>query len=110
VIIYYFISGDFLHPHLTVYETLACSAMLRLPSNLTRTQKMAQVESVIAELGLRHCRNTYIGNDEVWEKRSLEIKFLNKNLICFNRKEAFQEAKKGESASQCSCSQIQVRV
>eukprot|EP00026_Physarum_polycephalum_P000722 Phypoly_transcript_00723.p1 GENE.Phypoly_transcript_00723~~Phypoly_transcript_00723.p1 ORF type:complete len:1358 (+),score=194.06 Phypoly_transcript_00723:83-4156(+) len=60
----YVLQGDFLHPHLTVYETLACSAMLRLPANLTKEQKMAQVESVIAELGLRHCRNTRIGNDE----------------------------------------------
>ena len=48
-----------------MYETLACSAMLRLPTNLTRAQKMEHVESVIAELGLRHCRDTRIGDDEV---------------------------------------------
>ncbi len=57
--------GDFLHPHLTVYETLACSANLRLPTHLSHAEKMEKAENVISELGLRHCRDTRIGNDEV---------------------------------------------
>ncbi|KAL6979992.1 ABC transporter G member 14 [Sarracenia purpurea var. burkii] len=52
---------DVLYPHLTVAETLLFTALLRLPSTLTREDKTRQVDRVIAELGLTRCRNSMIG-------------------------------------------------
>ncbi|KVH88228.1 AAA+ ATPase domain-containing protein [Cynara cardunculus var. scolymus] len=53
---------DVLYPHLTVRETLIFCALLRLPNSLTRREKTAVADSVIAELGLSKCENTIIGN------------------------------------------------
>jgi energy-coupling factor transporter ATP-binding protein EcfA2 len=44
-----------------VHETLYFAAMLRLPSHMTRAQKLDRVDGVIASLGLRRCRDTIIG-------------------------------------------------
>ena len=52
---------DVLYPHLTVLETLTFTALLRLHKNLTRKDKIDQVDMVISELGLTRCRNTMIG-------------------------------------------------
>ncbi|CAM8882093.1 unnamed protein product [Rhodiola kirilowii] len=52
---------DVLYPHLTVTETLLYTALLRLPSQLTRAEKVVQVEKVVAELGLQRCRNSVVG-------------------------------------------------
>ncbi|CAO2827129.1 unnamed protein product [Amaranthus hypochondriacus] len=52
---------DILYPHLTVFETLLYTALLRLPSNLAHEIKVAQVERVVAELGLIRVRNSFIG-------------------------------------------------
>ncbi|KAK4795511.1 hypothetical protein SAY86_027837 [Trapa natans] len=52
---------DVLYPHLTVFETLFFTALLRLPSSITRDEKLHHVEGVIAELGLGRCRNSMIG-------------------------------------------------
>uniref|UniRef100_A0A7C9AQY5 Adenosinetriphosphatase n=1 Tax=Opuntia streptacantha TaxID=393608 RepID=A0A7C9AQY5_OPUST len=52
---------DMLYPHLTVLETLTYAALLRLPKDLTRQEKMGQAEMVIMELGLGRCRNTMVG-------------------------------------------------
>ncbi|XP_055819828.1 ABC transporter G family member 14-like [Solanum dulcamara] len=52
---------DVLYPHLTVIETFLFTALLRLPQNLSRDEKVRQVEHVIAELGLNKCRNSMIG-------------------------------------------------
>nr|GMD75774.1 ABC transporter G family member 25 [Ipomoea batatas] len=53
---------DILYPHLTVRETLVFCARLRLPGSLTREEKTAVADAVIAELGLMKCENTIIGN------------------------------------------------
>ncbi|GMH22411.1 hypothetical protein Nepgr_024254 [Nepenthes gracilis] len=53
---------DVLYPHLTVRETLIFCALLRLPNSLSRGEKIAAAESVIAELGLSKCAGTMIGN------------------------------------------------
>lgn len=53
---------DILYPHLTVRETLVFCSMLRLPRTLPRAAKVAAAESAIAELGLRKCEDTIIGN------------------------------------------------
>lgn len=52
---------DILYPHLTVTETLAFTAMLRLPKMLTTSEKLNRVDSVIAELGLTRCQSGPIG-------------------------------------------------
>ncbi|XP_027081585.1 ABC transporter G family member 14 [Coffea eugenioides] len=52
---------DVLYPHLTVFETLLFTALLRLPKTLTKEEKVQHVEQVIAELGLSRCRNSMIG-------------------------------------------------
>ncbi|KAF3527397.1 hypothetical protein DY000_02043254 [Brassica cretica] len=52
---------DVLLPQLTVEETLAFAAFLRLPSNMSKEQKYAKVEMIIKELGLERCRHTRVG-------------------------------------------------
>lgn len=52
---------DVLYPHLTVLETLTYTALLRLPKQLTKEEKMEQAEMVIMELGLTRCRDSIVG-------------------------------------------------
>uniref|UniRef100_A0A8B9BNN9 ATP-binding cassette sub-family G member 8 n=1 Tax=Anser brachyrhynchus TaxID=132585 RepID=A0A8B9BNN9_9AVES len=54
---------DRLLPHLTVRETLLFVAKLRLPKFFSDSQKEKRVEDVIAELRLRQCANTRVGNE-----------------------------------------------
>ncbi|XP_068184389.1 ATP-binding cassette sub-family G member 8 [Antennarius striatus] len=56
---------DRLLPHLTVRETLAFVARLRLPTHFSQAQRDQRVDDVIAELRLRQCANTRVGNDYV---------------------------------------------
>lgn len=58
----YVTQDDVLYPHLTVAETLTYTALLRLPRQFTLAEKLAQVESIVAELGLSRCRNSVIGS------------------------------------------------
>ncbi|KAH7284855.1 hypothetical protein KP509_34G074000 [Ceratopteris richardii] len=53
---------DLLYTHLTVEETLKYAALLRLPADMTRTQKADRVDEIIQQLGLERCRNTIIGS------------------------------------------------
>lgn len=53
---------DILHPHLTVAETLAFTALLRLPNTLTKQEKLAEAEAMISQLGLTKCKNTIVGS------------------------------------------------
>ncbi|XP_063774413.1 ATP-binding cassette sub-family G member 8 [Pseudophryne corroboree] len=54
---------DQLLPHLTVRETLLFVAKLRLPKSYSEQQRQKRVEDVIAELRLRQCANTKVGNE-----------------------------------------------
>ncbi|XP_068089113.1 ATP-binding cassette sub-family G member 8 isoform X3 [Hyperolius riggenbachi] len=54
---------DQLLPHLTVRETLTFIAKLRLPKSYSEQQRQKRVEDVIAELRLRQCANTKVGNE-----------------------------------------------
>ncbi|XP_062934937.1 ATP-binding cassette sub-family G member 8 [Cynocephalus volans] len=56
---------DQLLPNLTVRETLAFTAQLRLPKAFSQAQRDKRVEDVIAELRLRHCADTRVGNTYV---------------------------------------------
>ncbi|KAK9460347.1 P-loop containing nucleoside triphosphate hydrolase protein [Lipomyces oligophaga] len=63
---------------LTVRETLQFAADLRLPSSMTREQRYARVEDLIARMGLNECANTQIGSEFVkgisgGEKRRVSI-------------------------------------
>ncbi|XP_073484568.1 ATP-binding cassette sub-family G member 8 [Aquarana catesbeiana] len=55
--------NDQLLPHLTVRETLSFVAKLRLPKSYSDEQRQKRVEDVIAELRLRQCANTKVGNE-----------------------------------------------
>ncbi|KAA0717841.1 ATP-binding cassette sub-family G member 8 [Triplophysa tibetana] len=56
---------DRLLPHLTVRETLAFVAQLRLPAHFCQKQRDQRVDDVIAELRLRQCAHTRVGNEYV---------------------------------------------
>ncbi|TDH01473.1 hypothetical protein EPR50_G00180540 [Perca flavescens] len=56
---------DRLLPHLTVRETLVFVAKLRLPTHFTQAQREQRVDDVIAELRLRQCAHTRVGNNYV---------------------------------------------
>ncbi|CAH6778051.1 Abcg8 [Phodopus roborovskii] len=56
---------DQLLPNLTVRETLAFIAQIRLPRSFSQAQRDKRVEDVIAELRLRQCANTRVGNTYV---------------------------------------------
>ncbi|XP_064220114.1 ATP-binding cassette sub-family G member 8 isoform X2 [Aotus nancymaae] len=56
---------DQLLPNLTVRETLAFTAQMRLPRTFSQAQRDKRVEDVIAELRLRQCADTRVGNTYV---------------------------------------------
>ncbi|XP_076990229.1 ATP-binding cassette sub-family G member 8 [Tamandua tetradactyla] len=56
---------DQLLPNLTVRETLTFVAQLRLPRTFSQAQRNKRVDDVIAELRLRQCANTRLGNAAV---------------------------------------------
>ncbi|XP_023367827.1 ATP-binding cassette sub-family G member 8 [Otolemur garnettii] len=53
---------DQLLPNLTVRETLTFTAQMRLPRSFSLAQRDKRVEDVIAELRLRQCADTPVGN------------------------------------------------
>lgn len=53
---------------LTVRETIAYSARLRLPDETPRSEQTAIIESTILEMGLQDCADTVIGN---WHLRGI---------------------------------------
>jgi len=62
------LQDDMLFETLTVHETLAFAAELRLPRSTTPAQRAARVEGVVAALGLAKCRDTIVGG---WERRGI---------------------------------------
>ncbi|KAI3924085.1 hypothetical protein MKW92_045285 [Papaver armeniacum] len=59
----YVMQDDLLYPMLTVEETLMFSAEFRLPRTLSKSEKLARVQAVIDELGLRDAAKTIIGDE-----------------------------------------------
>ncbi len=43
-------------------ETLRYAAFLRLSAKMSRADKLARVDEVIAKVGLDHCKNTQVGS------------------------------------------------
>lgn len=64
----YVTQDDTLIGTLTVRETIAYSARLRLPDKMPWSEKQALVESTIIEMGLQDCADTVIGN---WHLRGI---------------------------------------
>ncbi|KAJ0104500.1 hypothetical protein Patl1_19224 [Pistacia atlantica] len=64
----YVTQDDNLIGTLTVRETIAYSARLRLPDKMGSSEKKALVESTIIEMGLQDCADTVIGN---WHLRGI---------------------------------------
>ena len=56
--------SDIMHGKLTVRETIMYSALLRLPNSMSRKDKMSRVDAVIAQLGLTHVQDSFVGDDE----------------------------------------------
>jgi ABC-type multidrug transport system ATPase subunit len=52
-------------PFLTVRETLRFAARLRLPSWMSKSEKMQRAESMLLRLGLKDCADTIVGSDLV---------------------------------------------
>lgn len=61
----YVMAHDKMLPYLTVYETLVSAADLKLPHQ-TKAERLSRVQSVMRDMGLERCRNTYIGGE--WRK------------------------------------------
>ncbi|MCL7051839.1 hypothetical protein MKW94_025746 [Papaver nudicaule] len=59
----YVMQDDLLFPMLTVEETFLFSAEFRLPRLLSKSEKMARVQTVIDELGMRNAAKTLIGDE-----------------------------------------------
>lgn len=64
----YVTQDDTLIGTLTVRETIAYSARLRLPDNMPWSEKQALIESTIIEMGLQDCADTVVGN---WHLRGI---------------------------------------
>ncbi|POG78577.1 P-loop containing nucleoside triphosphate hydrolase protein [Rhizophagus irregularis DAOM 181602=DAOM 197198] len=61
----YCTQDDIFFPHLTVKETLSYTARLRLPRELSRREKLKQVENTMALLNLTKCADTIIGDQRI---------------------------------------------
>lgn len=59
----YVMQQDLLMPTHTPREALMFSAMMRLPSSVTISEKSGMVEEMLADLGILGCADTYIGNE-----------------------------------------------
>jgi ABC-type multidrug transport system ATPase subunit/ABC-type multidrug transport system permease subunit len=53
---------DSLLPYLTVRENLHFAAGLRLPTHLSKEEKVQRAEAVLLKMGLRDCADTLVGN------------------------------------------------
>lgn len=58
----YVMAHDKLLPYLTVFETLASAADLKL-AHLPKEERRARVECVLTDMCLEKCRDTYIGGE-----------------------------------------------
>lgn len=56
--------SDVLIPTLTVYETVLNSALLRLPKSMSSEAKCLRAVETLAELGILHLRDQFVGSPE----------------------------------------------
>ncbi|XP_047128851.1 uncharacterized protein LOC100203026 isoform X1 [Hydra vulgaris] len=58
----YVMQEDIFFPNLTIRQTLEFVGKIRLPDSMKWSEKLAVVDKVIDDLGLRKCENTVIGD------------------------------------------------
>ncbi|KAL6133974.1 hypothetical protein ACLB2K_066207 [Fragaria x ananassa] len=75
----YVTQEDIFMGSLTVRETLTYSAHLRLPSSMTKEEKIEVVEETLSKMGLQDCAETYIGN---WHLRGISNGEKRRLSIC----------------------------
>ena len=85
----YVLSEDSIHGLLTPEECLRFALDMR-HSELSEDAKSARVNATIEELGIEHCRSTYVGNELVKgissgerKRTSVGIEIINDPLVCF---------------------------
>jgi ABC-type multidrug transport system ATPase subunit len=69
----YVLQEDLFFGSLTVKQQLTYTALLRLPNDLSKKDKLAQVEHVIDQLRIRKCANTPIQLISGGEKKRVNI-------------------------------------
>ncbi len=69
----YVLQEDLFFDNLTVKQQLTYTALLRLPNDLSKKDKFAQVEHVIDQLRIRKCVNTPIKLISGGEKKRVNI-------------------------------------
>jgi ABC-type lipoprotein export system ATPase subunit len=69
----YVLQQDLFFENLTVKQQLTYTALLRLPNDLSRKDKLAQVEHIIDQLRIRKCANTPIMLVSGGEKKRVNI-------------------------------------
>jgi ABC-type multidrug transport system ATPase subunit len=58
------VQDEVMYRHLTVRETLIYAAEFKLPSAMSRADKIAKVDLIINQLSLSKCQNTRIGDPD----------------------------------------------
>jgi ABC-type multidrug transport system ATPase subunit len=69
----YVLQQDLFFEGLTVKQQLTYTALLRLPNDLPKSDKLAQVEQIIDQLRIRKCANTPIMLISGGEKKRVNI-------------------------------------
>ena len=69
----YVLQQDIFFESLTVKQQLTYTALLRLPNHLSKADKLAQVDDIIDQLGIRKCENTPILLISGGEKKLVNI-------------------------------------
>ena len=69
----YVLQEDLFFGSLTVKQQLTYTALLRLPNDLSKKDKLAQVEHIIDQLRIRKCANTPINLVSGGEKKRVNI-------------------------------------
>jgi ATP-binding cassette subfamily G (WHITE) protein 2 len=69
----YVLQQDLFFENLTVKQQLTYTALLRLPNNLSKQDKLVQVEQIIDQLRIQKCANTPIMLVSGGEKKRVNI-------------------------------------
>ncbi|XP_050739386.1 ATP-binding cassette sub-family G member 4-like isoform X8 [Eriocheir sinensis] len=69
----YIMQDDHLHPHLTVLESMNCSANLKLGDRMKRAQKEEVINEILETLSLTECRDTRAINLSGGQRKRLSI-------------------------------------
>ena len=68
---------DTMHRELTVEEVIIHNALMRLPVNMSKEEKLQRVDDVLEVLGIDHVRDTIIGDERVRDLSGGQLKRAN---------------------------------